>query len=266
MQTRVILIPGWNEGADGMQVLVDGRRGRPGLAALGFACTIFDGGKGSLTDRIDQFSQFLAGLRSANPDEGPVALFGYSAGGLIARGLLRAYPDSPVSAIFQLAAPNSGLVTDEPRNLLQRFHFSRSVIEDLDVESPFMSWLNQTGGHWEPNENARPRRWRLDKKPWVAPANVPILNLVGRVPRYRNQSDGIVLVESATLSDAVPHVFVDGRNANHLNLSGTWNPLTLVLRGWRPDDRLWPLAVAAAARLFGGETTPPGEGPAPLSP
>lgn len=252
--TRVVLIPGWNEGADNMQIFVEGRRGRPGLAAQGFRCTIFDGGSGSLRDRIDQLAGFLAGLRSADPKRA-IALFGYSAGGLIARGLLRAHPGSVIAALFQLAVPNAGIVTDNLEGLMHQIHFERSVIEDLVIESPFMRWLNQTSGHWERNETTRAKHWKLDNKPWVGSPNVPLFNLVGRMPRYDNRSDGVVLVESATLDGLVPHDFVGGNRANHLNLSGTWNPLTFLFRAWRCDDGLWPIAVSTAASLFGKTAT-----------
>src|SRR5581483_1073622 len=93
---RVVLIPGWNEGADQMRVFADGRHGKPGLTARGFECSVFDGGSGSLRDRIDQCKQFIAGLRAAaGAADERVALFGYSAGGLVARGVVRAYPDAP---------------------------------------------------------------------------------------------------------------------------------------------------------------------------
>jgi pimeloyl-ACP methyl ester carboxylesterase len=236
-----------------MAIFVKGRRGLPGLSAIGFECTIFDGGTGSLTDRIDQLSRFIAGLRAADSMISTVALFGYSAGGLTARGLLRAYPDLGISAVFQLAAPNGGIVTDDPNGIFRRIYFEQTVIEDMDLESPFMAWLNKTSGHWE-RDVTQKKRWKLDKTPWVAPKDVPIFNLVGRVPRYGNNSDGVVSVESATLYDLVPHSFIDGQDANHLNLSGAWNPLTLLLRGWRSDDRLWPRAVAASAALFRNET------------
>ena len=245
---RVVLIPGWNEGADQMRLFVNGRSGIPGLAAAGFNCTVFDGGTGSLSDRIDQLSRFIAGLRAADPTISAIALFGYSAGGLTARGLLRAYPDSGISAAFQLATPNAGIATDDPRGIFRRIHFEQSVIEDMDLESEFMAWLNKTSGHWE--DGAQTKRWKLDKPPWIGPKDVPIFNLVGRVPRYGNASDGVVGVDSATLDDLLPHGFIEGSDANHLNLSGAWNPLTLLLRGWRSDNRLWPKAVAAACALF----------------
>lgn len=232
-----------------MAVFADGRHGLPGLSAAGFKCTVFDGGTGSLSDRIDQLSRFIAGLRAADSTISTVSLFGYSAGGLTARGLARAYPESGVSSIFQLAAPNAGIVTDDPRGVFRRIHFEQSVIEDMDVESPFMAWLNKTSGHWEA-DGTQEKHWKLDKPPWVAPKDVPIFNLAGRVPRYGNNSDGVVPVESATLYDLLPHGFIDGRNANHLNLSGAWNAVTLLLRGWRSDDRLWPQAVAAAGAFF----------------
>ncbi len=246
---RVILIPGWNEGADGMTVFARGRGGRPGLEAAGFDCTIFDGGTGSLRSRIDQFAQFLSGLRAKGPDE-DVALFGYSAGGIVARGLLRAYPESRIAAIFQLAAPNAGIVTDDPRSFLRRIHFENDVLEDLDIESPFMRWLNGTSGHWEGGPTDRTKQWTLNGKPWTIPDDVPLFNLLGSVPRYRNHSDGIVRVESGSLNDHLPCDVIIAKNANHLNLGGTWNPLTLLLRAWRRDDLLWPRAVAAATQLF----------------
>jgi len=248
---RVVLIPGWNESTGAMEVFVDGRHGLTGLAARGFQCAVFDGGRGSLYDRIDQFAAFLAGLRSSGGEAEPVALFGYSAGGVIARGLLRSRPnEARISAIFQLGTPNAGIVTDDLSALLHRVHFSKSVIEDLDIESQFMRWLNGTTGRWETDPKTHLRHWKLKGKPWVTNRNVPILNLIGRVPHYRNQSDGVVAVDSATLNGHVPHAFVDDRRANHLNLSGSWNPLTLVMRRWLHDDRLWPIAVQTAETFF----------------
>ena len=246
---RVILIPGWNEGADGMDVFIRGRGRRPGLEAAGFDCTTFDGGTGSLRSRIGQFAGFLSDLGSKSRGE-KVALFGYSAGGIIARGLLRAYPRSRVAAIFQLATPNAGLVTEDPWSSFRRLHFDGDVIDDLDIESPFMRWLNGTGGHWENDAANRTKRWRLNAKPWTMVENVPLLNLIGSVPRYRSRSDGVVRVESGSLDDYIPCEVINAKNANHLNLGGTWNPLTLVLRAWRRDDVLWPQAVAASTQLF----------------
>lgn len=248
--TRVVLIPGWNEGADGMDIFVRGRRKHPGLASMGFDCKVFSGGTGSLTDRIDQVKAFIDGLNAAAAQPAPVALFGYSAGGLLARGLVRAYSDCPVSSIFQLATPNAGIDSDGVAGLFHRAHYEKSALEDLDVESPFMVWLNGTGGHWENGDDPKARRWKLDGRPWVVRSGIPILNLIGRMPRYRLRGDGVVAIESATLDGAVPHETIESNAANHLNLSGAWNPLTLTMRGWLANDRCWPVAVARAAGFF----------------
>jgi hypothetical protein len=245
---RVVLIPGWNEGAEGMRVFAEGRNGYAGLTSLGFECVTFSGGSGSISERIDQLQAFLDGLAAGTPSTAPVGLFGYSAGGVTARGLLRAHPETPIAAVFQLAAPNAGVVVDDLALLMQRIHFEQSVIEDLDIESPFMRWLNQTGGRW--TGEGRVKRWSLDRRPWIGPSGVPIASVVGRVPRY-GHGDGVVRLESATLGGIIPHELVDHGSANHLNLSGAWNPLTALLRGWLPSDRWWPFAVAAAARHFG---------------
>jgi len=244
----VILIPGWNEAEEQMAVFASGRHGLPGLVDFGFRCEFFDGGRGNLRERVDELAAFISGLGSKQ-----FALFGYSAGGLIARGLLRAYPDAPISAIFQLAAPNAGIVTDWPGVLFHQIHFDASVISDMDVESDFITWLNTTSGYWQTDPATKKKRWVLRSTPWVAPAGMPIFNFIGRVPRYADETDGIVRVESAALCGAIPHGYIDGTNANHLNLGGTWNPLTFVLRGWSSDDRLWPQSVGAAARLFSVE-------------
>lgn len=249
---RVVLIPGWNENGQGMRVFAEGRNGLPGLAAAGYECVSFDGGRGGLNERIDQLAEFLSGVRAnGSPDE-PTLLLGYSAGGIIARGLMRSRQASEwrIGALFQLGAPNGGIVTDHLAGLLHRIHFSMDAIDDLDLESPFMQWLNGTTGHWETDSATHEKHWRPNKKPWITARDVPILNLIGRVPHYRCLTDGVVFVDLATLGGYVPHAFVDDPRANHLNLSGSWNPMTLTLRRWFWDDRLWPKAVDAAARFF----------------
>ncbi len=247
---RLVLIPGWNENRNAMDVFVRGRHGIDGFAANGFTCAVFDGGRGALSDRIDQFAQFLSGLQSADRSDEPVALFGYSAGGLIARGLLRSGQSQVrIAAIFQLGAPNAGIVTDNLNGLLHRLHFSKSVVADMDIESSFMRWLNGTLGHWVTDAASDEKQWKLDGKPWVA-GDVPIFNLAGRLARYRNRSDGVVIVESASLDGNVPCEFLTDPSANHLNLSGSWNPFTLFLRRWLWNDRLWPRAVQSATRFM----------------
>jgi hypothetical protein len=249
---KVVLIPGWHEAAQRLRVLADGRRGHAGLVRYGFDCTLFDKGSGSLRERIDQFAGFVDDLKAREPESFPIATFGYSAGGLINRGFLRAYPGNAgdVAATFQLGAPNWGLVTDNMASILNALHVSQSVIEDLDIQSPFMAWLNDTPGHWEPIPGSQHKRWRLDRAPWVAPEGAAILNVLGRVPRYELEGDGLVDVRSGTLDGELPYAFIRHDHANHLNLSGMWNIVTFLTRRWTCDDRIWPDVVGRAAALF----------------
>jgi pimeloyl-ACP methyl ester carboxylesterase len=248
---KLVLIPGWNEGADDLDVLVSGRRGKAGFAARGLRCTVFGDGKGGLRERVDQFAEFVEEFRAQEPTSERVATFGYSAGGLVARGYLRAYPDRArdLAATFQLGTPNAGAVTDDIGHTLRLIRFSGDVIDDMDIESDFIKWLNGTAGHWE-TDAAGKKCWRLDARPWVAPDGAPILNFVGRPPRYGGDSDGIVLVDSATLEGALAHEFTDAATANHLNLCGLTNPFMLVFRRWLGNDEVWPTVVEHAARLY----------------
>jgi pimeloyl-ACP methyl ester carboxylesterase len=247
---KLVLIPGWNEAADDLRLLVDGRRGKPGFAQAGFDCVFFSDGEGGLRRRIDQFAAFLTTQRSRGER---VAVFGYSAGGLVARGFLRAYPDraGELAAIFQVGAPNAGLVTDDVGHTLRLLRFSGDVIDDLDIESDFIKWLNNTPGHWEKDEDGR-KHWRLDRRPWIAPSGASILNLVGRPPRYAGDSDGVVLVESATLGGILAHESIDAPTANHLNLCGLTNVFMVLFRRWIGNDLVWPTAVERATKFFAG--------------
>lgn len=251
---KIVLIPGWHEAAEKLRVLADGRRGHPGLGRHGFTSELFAAGKGSLRDRIDQFAAFLDALKAREPEAFPVVTFGYSAGGLINRGFLRAYPRraGEIAATVQLGTPNWGVITDNVALLLNGLRISRSVIEDLDIESPFMTWLNATTGHWEPIPGSKHKRWKLDADPWVAPEGARILNLLGRIPRYVPEGDGLVDVRSGTLDGALPYAFVAHEHANHLNLSGMWNVVTFALRRWLTDDRVWPQVVAQTAAFVRG--------------
>src|SRR5665213_396885 len=111
---RVILIPGWNEQAKLMRTFSEGRNGKDGLNAFGFDCTIFPDGDEPLRRRIDRFGNFLDRLHAREPSAFPVATVGYSAGALINRGFLRAYPHraNEIAATVQIAGPNAGLITN----------------------------------------------------------------------------------------------------------------------------------------------------------
>jgi pimeloyl-ACP methyl ester carboxylesterase len=245
---KLVLIPGWNEGAGDMRILIDGRHKKPGFAHAGFDCTVFSEASGDLRERIEQFAAVVARLGAGGER---VAVLGYSAGGLIARGYLRAYPERAegIGGTYQVGAPNAGVVTDDVGHWLRMLGIQGDVIDDLDIESDFMRWLNGTLGHWETDRDGH-KHWRLDHGPWVAPRGARIFNLVGRPPRYAGDGDGVVLVDSATLNGAMPHAFIDVPSATHLNLAGLSNFLMLVFRRWIADDRVWPRVVERATEFF----------------
>jgi pimeloyl-ACP methyl ester carboxylesterase len=248
---RLVLLPGWNEGADDMRIFIDGRHRHPGLAQFGYDCVVYDGGHGSLRSRVEQFADFLTGFRRTRG--GPLGTFGYSAGGVIARAFLRAYPEraGEIGAMFQVGVPNAGVVTDRVAAIMHALGIEDDVIEDLDIESPFMAWLNGCPGSWQHVRGVPTKVWRFAGVPWTAPPGIPLFNIVGRMRRYGYRDDGLVMVESATLTDFVRHRFVDGPHANHLNLSGMSNLFTTVFRRWWSTDDYWRLAVREAHDFFG---------------
>ena len=252
--TTWVLIPGWNESAADLRVLAEGRKRESGLAGYG-RVRVFADGSGSLGERIVQFAAFLSDLKAREPEAFPVATLGYSAGGLINRGFVRAFPDRAheLRSVIQVGTPNWGLVTDNVALLLNAMRMSRSVIADIDIESPFMAWLNDTPGHWEPIPGSADKRWRLDRAPAVAPAGTVVMNILGRLPGCSLEGDDLVDVRSGTLEGAVDHRFIDHPSANHLNLSGMWSVVTWLFRRWSCDDRIWPLVVNHALAHVSGE-------------
>ena len=253
---RVILIPGWNEQADLMRTFSEGRHGKDGLAAFGFDCTIFPNGHETLRQRIDRFASFLDRLRAREPEAFPVATVGYSAGALVNRGFLRAFPQrvDEIAATVQIAGPNGGLVTSYAVTTLQLARVPSHILGDMDVAAPFMTWLNAASGHWilDP-DNPKKKRWRLDGEPWVMPPGHRFLHLIGRMPKYHLQSDGVVMIESATLDGAMPVVSIDGDEANHLNLGAASNVFATVFRRFASDDIVWPRVVELIATFLRDE-------------
>ncbi len=250
---RVVLIPGWNEQAKVMRTFVDGRHGVEGLAALGFDCTVFPDGDEPLRERIDRFASFLDRLHAREPASFPVAAVGYSAGGLINRGFLRAYPHraGEIAASVQIAAPNGGLITNYAAATLRFARMPTHVLADMDVASPFMTWMNGVSGTWVPDpDNPKKQRWKLSGTPWVMPDGHPFLHVIGRMPKYHLQSDGVVMIESATLDGAMPVVSLDLDEANHLNLGAASNLFATLFRRFKHDDAVWPRVVDAIARFL----------------
>jgi len=252
---KVVLIPGWNEKTNAMRTFIDGRHGLDGLAAYGYDCTIFPGGHDSLRDRVDRFAQFLDTLRQREPDAFPIATIGYSAGGLVNRGFLRAYPDRvhEIAATVQIATPNTGLISNYIANMLRVMLIPNRVVRDLDVASPFLTWLNGTTGHWVPTERRGKARWRLNEAPWVVPAGHRYLAIAGTTPRFEHASDGVVLVDSATLEGHAPSVVIDDPLANHLNLGAVFDVVAFLARGFRADDRIWRRNLDVIAKFLRGE-------------
>jgi len=254
---RVILIAGWNEQANQMHTFVDGRNGIDGLAAYGFDCTIFPAdGDDALRDRIDRFARFLDELKDREPEAFPVGTLGYSAGGLVNRGFLRAYPEraGEIAATVQIAAPNAGLITNYLVGTMRLARVPTHILADMDVEAPFMTWLNGVSGRWVPDpDNPRKRRWQLVGEPWTVPPGHPLLHIVGRMPKYHLQSDGVVMIESATMDGAMPSVTIDSDAANHLNLGAVSNIFATVFRRFKHDDEVWPRCVEMSARFLRSE-------------
>lgn len=241
----IVLIPGWHEKSNRMDTFVEGRKGKPGLRNLGYDCRFFPQGTEPLRERVDLLAAFLEDLKAREPQAFPVVLFGYSAGGVIARGFLRAYPEriGEIACCIQLGAPNAGLITNYVESILRRLGMPDAVVADLDVASPFMTWLNGTSGHWIPTKIKGRKRWVLDRPPVIAPDGARIWHIVGSVPMFTDLSDGVVGTDSATLEGAVPHIVVEDRMANHLNLGGLFNFIAFFARGFRSDDRMWQRCV-----------------------
>ncbi|MEO6991288.1 MAG: hypothetical protein ABI346_10205, partial [Candidatus Baltobacteraceae bacterium] len=248
---KVLIVPGWHENVDDVRVFADGRNGHEGLKARGFDCEVITEGHGGLTGRIEHFARYLDDLKVREPGAFPIASLGYSAGGLINRGFLRAHPEraNELASVFQVATPNGGIVSEFMALTMHALRMPSQAIADMDVRSPFMAWLNQSDGHLEPVPGTRRHRWRFDREPVIAPPGTRIHNVAGRLPG-KQDGDGVVALESADLDGRVEGVVIEAPTATHLNLSGAWNAFTLVFRGWRGNDELWPKVVERAAGFF----------------
>lgn len=254
---KVVLLPGWHERGNVMRTFIDGRHGRDGLAAFGFDCTIFPAGHDDLRARVERFGHFLDALALREPEAFPVATIGYSAGGLVNRGFLRAYPEraAQIAATIQVAAPNAGLISNYIANMLRLMWIPNRVVRDLDVASEYLTWLNRTSGHWEPTGRRGKERWVLDQPPWVAPEGHRILSIVGSVARYdRGESDGVIRVDSGSLQGAMPTSVLADPMANHLNLGAVWDIVALLGKGFGANDEIWTRVVDISARFLRGES------------
>ena len=247
----LVLIPGWNELDFDLRTLVDGRDGIPGFAQRGYHCVLFPPFEDTLRDRIDRFADFMTGLKMIRPDGFPVNVLGYSAGGLVVRGFLRAYPEraAEVATTIQIGTPNAGLIDRYLVPYSKMLHIPDVSVGDMDVASDFLRWINGTGGHWEPTKNRKHQVWRLDAPPIVAPAGSKIHAIVGRVPRI-GEADGIIANDSVTLNGAIPFTLIEAPTANHMNLVGTFNILMFFYKFFLVNDWIWPRTIEIADRVM----------------
>jgi len=80
----------------------------------------------------------------------------------------------------------------------------------------------------------------------VSPDGSRIFHIVGKVPKYDHESDGVVMVDWATLEGNVPSEFIDDPLANHLNLGAVFNWVGFLARGFRLTDDIWKRVVDIA--------------------
>ncbi|MDQ2993051.1 MAG: alpha/beta fold hydrolase [Candidatus Eremiobacteraeota bacterium] len=235
----MVMVPGYNEPPDHFKRLEKGRHGIQGIEAAGFSCVTFDAKNDSLRRRIDRFAAFVEKLDRERPDH-RMTLLGYSLGGLVVRGYLLAYPERArrISECIAIAPPNWGVMEGSVPHVARALRMSDESIEDMNLNSDFMRWLNGTGGHWV-KEGIRPR-WELDSEPRLVPAEVRFLTIVGLIPRRHNDNDGLVWADSATLGGRLPADFIRDSHANHMNLIGHFDPIIFALKGFWRNDRIWP--------------------------
>jgi len=258
------MVPGYNEPPLHFEILQKGRGAIAGLEAHGFQCLTFPPQADDLRDRIDRFADHLAQLRSAGHPF-PISTVGYSLGGLVVRGFLRAYPQraNEVSHTIMIAAPNWGVTTLEMPHLTRMLRIPDQAMGDMDVHSEFMRWLNGTSGHWKFVHDRRRRIWELDAEPIVAPPGAAMLAIVGLIPQRGGDNDGLVWADSATLGGRIAAHYIIGPHCNHMNLIGHFDILIMLAKGFLRNDRVWPLTLRAMLGFLGVEDAQPFAAAAP---
>jgi hypothetical protein len=87
--------------------------------------------------------------------------------------------------------------------------------------------------------------------PWSRRKGREFGYVAGRLPGNEN-GNGLVTLDSANLEGRVDSTVRESKAATHLNLSGAWNAFTLLFRGWRCNDELWPTVVGHATDFVRG--------------
>jgi pimeloyl-ACP methyl ester carboxylesterase len=251
MRTLVI-IPGWNEPTADLVTLVGGRGGLPGLCNYDFECVVLPPCYERIRERIDRLAEFIA-ERRRNGASSPVTLLGYSLGGLVARGYLRAYPQRAheIESVIALATPNFGVTMHILPTLASLLRISDKALPDLELTSNFMAWLNGTGGHWEWDPRIRKHLWVLDREPWLGPDGARIYGIAGLMTSRNGDGDGVVNGDSASLGSRIPTHYIIGPHCNHLNLIGHFDPIVFAWTGFLANDLVWPHTLRAIVRFTG---------------
>ena len=255
----MVMVPGYNEPPEHFDLLRRGTAQVPGLNYYGVDSITFGEFNDTLDERIDRFAAFISDLRKEGR-EFPVALLGYSLGGLVVRGFLRRYGfrASEISHAIMIATPNWGVQTFALPQFYAMLRIPDKAFGDMDLYSPFMNWLNGTGGRWELTRHGW-HDWVLDTEPWIGPPRVKMLSITGIIPSRGYDNDGLVWADSATLGSRLPAHFIAGPHANHMNIIGHFDPLIMLSKGFLANDRVWPLTLRAVTRFLGAQPQPPVE-------
>jgi pimeloyl-ACP methyl ester carboxylesterase len=254
----LFMVPGYNEPPMHFEILQKGRAGVRGLESYGFECLAFPPQADNLRDRIDRFADHVTQLRK-DGHAFPIATVGYSLGGLVVRGFLRAYPEraGEVSHTIMIGAPNWGVTTLEMPHITRMLRIPDHAMGDMDVQSDFIRWLNGTSGHWVFVHDKRHRIWEPDTEPQVAPAGAALLSIAGLIPQRGGDNDGLVWADSATLGGRIPAHYVIGPHCNHMNIIGHFDILIMLTKGFLRNDRVWPLTLRAMLEFLGAESAQP---------
>jgi pimeloyl-ACP methyl ester carboxylesterase len=246
----MLMVPGYNEPPDHFGRMEAGTPDVPGLRDYGFNCLNFPQQDDDLRDRIDRFARHLTDLREQGHPF-PIVTVGYSLGGLVVRGFLRAYPEraSEVSHTIMIATPNWGVITMAMPHITRMLRVPDRAMGDMDLHSDFMRWLNGTGGHWEFVDDKRHRLWIPDNEPIVGPPGAKMITIMGLVPQRGGDNDGLVWADSATLGDRIPAHYVEGPHCNHMNIIGHFDVMVMFTKGFLGNDKVWPLTMDAMLRF-----------------
>jgi pimeloyl-ACP methyl ester carboxylesterase len=253
----LLLVPGFDEPSEDLETLAAGRHGLPGLRAHGFECIIVPRCFEKLRERVERLAEYVEDLR-AQGHSMPMTLVGYSLGGLVARGFLRAYPRQArlVESTITIGTPNFGVVTHMLPQLVRLFRIPDRAIDDLSHESDYLAWLNGTPGHWERDPRTRANVWVLDREPWLGPENPRTFAIAGLLTTRRSASDGVVGGDSASLGSRLPTHYVIGPNCNHMNLIGHFDPVVFMWTAFLANDLVWPHTLRAILRFTGAKLAP----------